>query len=149
MDAPRGAPDDVTANFGAALLERAPVLAAAERVLGDCGRGNGRLFVVGGPAGIGKTSVLAEARSRAFEAGMEVLHASASELERAFSYGVVRQLFEPLVRRIDDTVRERLFEGAAMHARLLFDPRSAVGVASSEDEMFAVMHGLYWLTLNV
>jgi DNA-binding CsgD family transcriptional regulator len=125
------------------------MLASAESVLADCRRGSGRLFVVEGPAGIGKTSVLAEARSRALETGMEVLHARASELERAFSYGIVRQLFEPLIRRADDDARERLFDGAAMHALPLFDPRYVVGVKASENETFAVTHGLYWLALNV
>src|SRR5262245_26281086 len=139
-----------TTNVGlGALLERAPMLAAADGVLAECGRGSGRLLVVEGPAGMGKTSRLAEARSRAFEARMEVLHARSSELERAFSYGVVRQLFEPLVRRADDAARERLFDGAAMHALRLFDPRYVVEAAASEDEMFAVAHGLYWLAVNI
>src|SRR5215471_19262178 len=150
MDAPRGTTEVEATNFGVgALLERAPMLAAAKGVLADCGSGSGRAFVVEGPAGIGKTSVLAEARSRASEAGMEVLHARSSELERAFSYGVVRQLFEPLVRRADDAARERLFDGAAMHALRLFDPRYVVEAAASEDEMFAVAHGLYWLAVNI
>src|SRR5262249_59983749 len=130
-----------TKNFGlGALLERAPMLAAADGVLAECGRGSGRLLVVEGPAGIGKTALLAEARSRAFEAGMEVLHARSSELERAFSYGVVRQLFEPLVRRADDAARERLFDGAAVHALRLFDPRDVLGAAARADEMFAGAH---------
>src|SRR5262245_859118 len=139
-----------TTNFGlGVLLERAPMLAAADGVLAECGRGSGRLLVVEGPGGMGTASLLAEAGRRAFVAGMEVLHARSSELERAFSYGVVRQLFEPLVRRADAAARERLFDGAALHALRLFDPRYVVEAAAGEEEMFAVVHGLYWLVVNI
>jgi DNA-binding CsgD family transcriptional regulator len=131
------------------LLERTSVLAAVDSALESCGRGAGRLIVVEGPAGIGKTSVLAAARSHAAAAGMDVLHARASELERTFSYGVVRQLFEPLLRQADDAARRRLLEGVAIHAARLFDPDQVDRAASTENEAFALMHGLYWLALNV
>jgi DNA-binding CsgD family transcriptional regulator len=129
------------------LLERAPVLKAVDAVLASCGREGGQLFVVEGPPGIGKTSILIEARSRAAAAEMEVLHARASEHERTFSYGVVRQLFEPLIRRADDGARERLFEGAAVQAVRLFDPRNSLQ-AATDDDALALAHGLYWLALN-
>jgi DNA-binding CsgD family transcriptional regulator len=131
------------------LLERAAELAAVDGVLASCDRGGGQLFVVEGPPGIGKTSILAQARARAQEAGAEVLHARASELERTFSYGIVRQLFEPLIRRADATERERLFEGAAAHCARLFEPRYMDREAATEDEAFALAHGLYWLAVNV
>jgi DNA-binding CsgD family transcriptional regulator len=131
------------------LLERTPVLAAVDDTLESCGQGAGQLFVVEGPAGIGKTSVLAAARSRAAAAGMDVLQARASELERTFSYGVVRQLFEPLLRQADDAVRRRLFEGVAVHAARLFEPDQVDRTDASDNESFALVHGLYWLALNV
>jgi DNA-binding CsgD family transcriptional regulator len=131
------------------LLERTSVLAAVDSALESCGRGAGQLFVVEGPAGIGKTSILAAARSHADAAGMDVLHARASELERTFSYGVVRQLFEPLLRQADDAERRRLLEGVAVHTARLFDPDQVDRAAASDNEAFALMHGLYWLALNV
>src|SRR5262249_36202357 len=134
---------------GAVLLERASVLAAVDDVLADCGRGSGRLLVVEGPAGIGKTSVLAEARSRAAGGGREVRAARASELGRTFSWGLVRQLLEPIVRRRDGAARERLLEGAAVHAARLFDADQLHPAAANEDEAFAIVHGLYWLVLNL
>jgi len=140
---------DSAEGGGALLLERAPVLAAVDDALADCAHGSGQFFVVEGPAGIGKTSVLAKARSRAAESGMHVLAARASELERTFSYGVVRQLLEPLLTRSDDAARERLLEGAAVHAASLFDPDQLQRAAASEDEAFAIVHGLYWLVLNL
>src|SRR5262245_17214944 len=120
---------------GTVLLERTPVLAAVDNALESCGRGTGQLFVVEGSAGSGKTSVLAAARSHAAAGGMDVLHARASELERTFSYGVVRQLFEPLLRQTDeDATRRRLFEGVAVHAARLFDPEQVDRDAASENE---------------
>jgi DNA-binding CsgD family transcriptional regulator len=80
---------------------------------------------------------------------MDVLHARASELERTFSYGIVRQLFEPLLRQADDAARRGLFEGVAVHAARLFDPDQVDRTSASENEAFALMHGLYWLALNV
>jgi DNA-binding CsgD family transcriptional regulator len=132
---------------GIVLLERTPVLAAVDDALESCSQGAGQLLVVEGPAGIGKTSVLAAARVHAAAAGMDVLHARGSELERTFSYGVVRQLFEPLLRHGDGAAGEQLFEGVAVHAARLFDA-DRVNAAASENEAFALMHGLYWLALN-
>jgi DNA-binding CsgD family transcriptional regulator len=153
MPSPRGATEGETTKLRGhdrpELLERGAVLGAAGDVLAGCARGVGQLLVVEGPAGIGKTSVLAEGRSRATEAGMEVLHARAGELERTYSYGVARQLFEPLIRRAADPAREPLFAGAAMHALWLFDPQHVIRPTATEDDAFALMHGLYWLGLNV
>jgi DNA-binding CsgD family transcriptional regulator len=129
------------------LLERTAELAAVDAVLASCGRGGGQLFVIEGAPGIGKTSVLDQAQARAREAGAEVLHARASELEQMFSYGIVRQLFEPLIRRVDAAERERLFEGAAAHCASLFEPRY-LDRGAPEDEVFTLAHGLYWLALN-
>ena len=67
------------------LEEREGELAAVERVLAD---GGGAL--IEGPPGIGKTRLLAAARSLAD--GRLVLSARGSELERDFPFAVVRQL---------------------------------------------------------
>jgi uncharacterized protein YecE (DUF72 family) len=78
------------------LLERAEELAAIDAVIADALAGLGRFAVVEGSAGIGKSSLLGEGRLRAIDAGT-VLTARGTEIERAFSYGVVRQLFERIV----------------------------------------------------
>jgi hypothetical protein len=51
------------------LLERAEELAALDAVIADTLAGFGRFAVVEGSAGIGKSSLLAEARLRASDAG--------------------------------------------------------------------------------
>jgi predicted ATPase len=132
------------------LLERAQELVAIDAVIADARAGSGRFGVVEGSAGIGKSSILSEARARAADAGMTVLSARGTEIERSFSYGVVRHLFERLVAQSDDTRRSRLLAGAAAHAGRLFAAERPAGqLRASEDDAFALVHGLYWLALNL
>ena len=81
--------------------------------------------MVEGPAGVGKTALLADARAIADAAGMQVLRSRGAELEREFAFGVVRQLLEPVLRGVDDA--ESLLQGpagvAAEPARAARGPR--------------------------
>ena len=95
------------------LLERERELAELDALLLDAKAGEARLALIEGPAGIGKTQLVAELRRRGEAAGMRVLAARGCELEREFPFGVVRQLFEPV---LDDGS----FEGAAEAARPVF-----------------------------
>jgi DNA-binding CsgD family transcriptional regulator len=79
----------------APLLERDSELDRLERVVDEACAGDGRFVLVEGAPGIGKTRLLGAVRRRARERGMTVLTARASELDREFPFGVVRQLFEP------------------------------------------------------
>src|SRR5262245_13312994 len=94
------------------LIERDAELAALEALVGGA-PGWGRLLAIEGPPGIGKTSLILEARSRAQRAGLRALGARGSELERTFSFGVVRQLFEPLLAQLSERERTKLLGGAA------------------------------------
>jgi hypothetical protein len=81
------------------LLERDEELERLNLLLDAAAGRDGRLAVIEGPAGIGKTRLLAAVRENAAERGMQVFRARGSDLEGEFSYGVVRQLFErPLAR---------------------------------------------------
>jgi DNA-binding CsgD family transcriptional regulator len=75
------------------------------------------------------------------------MHARGSGLERDLAFGVVRQLFEPLVERSDHAGRSALFAGPAALASSLFDWPGHAG-AAGEETAFATLHGLLWLTLN-
>jgi predicted ATPase len=79
----------------ARLLERSEELARIESALAEARSGRGTFVVLEGPAGIGKTALLAAARTAAAESGMRVLRSRGTELERDFAFGVARQLFEP------------------------------------------------------
>src|SRR5687767_14452976 len=93
------------------LLERGEELARIESALAEACSGRGTFVVVEGPAGIGKTAVIAAARAAAAEKGMRVLRSRGTELERDFAFGVVRQLFEPPLADVSDIERLDLLEG--------------------------------------
>jgi DNA-binding NarL/FixJ family response regulator len=128
------------------LVERERELATLDELLSDAAGGAGHLALIEGPAGIGKSQLLAEARERG-AASMTVLAARASELEREFPFGVVRQLFEALVSGPE---RKRALAGAAKPAEAVFGSLDEPGDADdSGTAAFAVLHGLFWLSLNL
>ncbi len=94
---------------------------------------------------MGKTSLLAEVRRRAAEAGVATLSAVGSELEGEYAFGVVRQLFEPAIRALSKRERAGIFEGAAALAEPVLDFSADPAV----EGQFSAMHGLYWLGVNL
>ena len=132
----------------AALLERDAEVAALEAMLGAAREGDGRLVVVEGGAGVGKTRLLGEARERARAAGCAVLAARAGELEGEFAFGVVRQIFEAPLASAAEDVRTELLSGAAELSASLFAPPSASATQGGGESPYAVLHGLYWLAAN-
>jgi DNA-binding CsgD family transcriptional regulator len=104
--------------------------------------------VVDGPAGVGKTSLLDATRAAAADAGLLTLRARGAELERAFAFGVVRQLFDEVLR--DETIRpEALLTGAARFAAPVLGLALEGTSAVATDDPFAARHALYWLTANL
>ena len=98
------------------LRERERELAAAEELL----QHQGGVLLIEGRAGIGKTSLVEAACSRANELGHEVVRARGSELESGFAFGVVRQLFERRLATAGDGERAALLaccRGAAVAVR--------------------------------
>src|SRR3954453_3308186 len=134
-------------SMNGTLLERDGELASLEGLIDGAAGGHASLALVEGPAGIGKTTLMTEARRRAGEAGMRTLAARGSELERQFPFGVVRQLFEPLL--IDPEQRKLALSGSAATAAAVFEAPGGGDGELSGDGSFAVLHGLYWLTVNL
>jgi hypothetical protein len=132
------------------LLEREAQVAAFEALAEAALGGAGRFVVVEASAGIGKTRLLAEARAIAGSAGMRVLAARGGEFEGEFAYGIVRQLFEPLLASAAPELRAELLSGPAALIEPLF---GASRLAAPQDVpaggSFAILHGLYWLAANV
>lgn len=125
------------------LLERDAQIAVLDAALEQACAERGSTLLIVGPAGIGKTALLETVRDAAGERGARVLGARASELDRAFGFGIVHQLLEPTVRGADDARRARLFAGAAGRAAALF------GAAETRDAEYGVLSGLYWLIANL
>ena len=125
------------------LREREREVAAVRELLD----GRGRMLLLEGRAGIGKTSLIEVACSRAAELGGEVLRARGSELESGFAFGVVRQLFERRLAGAGQGERAALLAGPAAAARPLLAGELVAQPAG--DSSFAVLHGLYWLVVNL
>jgi DNA-binding CsgD family transcriptional regulator len=145
--------DPIAVSANGALLERAEELARIESALARARTGRGAFVVVEGRAGIGKTALLAGARTAAANEGMRVLRARGAELERDFAFGVVRQLFEPALADASDFERADLLQGAAGVAAGLLGlpgaPATKGDISSDADPSFAILHGLYWLCANL
>ncbi len=132
------------------LLEREAQVAALHALIDAARSGDGRFAVIEGTAGIGKTRLLAEARAIAGSAGMRVLAARGGEFEGEFAYGVVRQLFEPLLASAVPDLRAELLSGSAALIEPLFGASPLAGSQDAPAEgSFAILHGLYWLAANV
>ncbi len=135
------------------LLERSTELEAVQHALTESAGGDGRLLVIDGPAGIGKTSLLDATRRLAEKGGVRVLTARGGRLERDFAYGVVRQLLERVVASATPAAREALLAGPAVHAgralELAVDDGDDGDARVADDQAFAVRHGLYWLLSNL
>jgi DNA-binding CsgD family transcriptional regulator len=132
---------------GPLLLERELELAALEGLLDGLAAGRAQVGLIEGSAGIGKSRLLSELQARAAAKGFRVLAAGGSTLEREFTFGTVRQLFDPLLT--DPAERERVLAGAAVGATPVFAASDEAADEQTAGASFAALHGLYWLTANV
>lgn len=102
--------------------------------------GHTEVVVVRGPSGIGKSSLVADARAR-WTATQ--LHTTCREETQRSSYHVVRGIFAPLGLTGDDADASSLTSGQASWALPALIP------GTPEPGGYQVLHGLYWLTVNV
>lgn len=131
-----------------ALRERTSELSTLEQLVDGARVGSGRVVLLEGPAGIGKTRLLEEVRNRAGTLGFRILTGSGSELEHDFAFGVVRQLLEPAVTDSRGNHPQELWCGAARFAEPVFaDPDLAVGGGNNPSQ--AILHGLFSLVVRL
>ena len=123
------------------LIGREQELAALADAL-DGVREGGRIVVVEGEAGVGKTVLLAALGEAAGGAGATVLRARGGELERGEGFGIARRLLERVVAEAADGSRDGLLDGAAAHA---------LGVFGRGEMVFdeQARYALYWLVANL
>ena len=127
----------------ALILERDAEREVIAAAVARASAGAGSLVLVEGPSGIGKTTLLAAGHSPAAP-DLRVLSARGLALEAGFSFGIVRQLFEPVRLAAGSEEWDSLLEGAADLARRVFD-----GGATAERDPHATTHGLYWLVAGL
>lgn len=109
-------------------------------------RGEGGVILFEAPAGLGKTRLLERARRGGVSAGMTTLAARATELEQEFPFGIVRQLFEPLLAGLDHAGRAEVMDGSAATSAPALGNASRSGTT---DSTLATLYGLYSLAVNV
>lgn len=128
-------------------LERVRELATLEETIAVAVGGAGRVVLLEGAGGIGKTLLLSHAILRAQASGMTVLRARGGELERQFPFGVALQLFEPYLSTASPRERRRVLAGAAAHAGPLLS--GDVGERDGGTPEFSLLHGLHWVAANI
>jgi DNA-binding CsgD family transcriptional regulator len=129
------------------LLDREVELEAIADALTAARASHGGVVLLEGAAGTGKTALIGEARLRARDHGMQVFSARGGELEQEYPFGLVRQLYEPVLATARPDLRGRLLAGAAAPAAQLVDAgggESAIYAAG-----FGAMQAIYWLTVHL
>jgi DNA-binding CsgD family transcriptional regulator len=126
------------------LLERSGELGVLQEKAQLAVGGSPQFVVIEGAAGIGKTSLLDEFVQFGAEGTMRPLRARCDEMERELAFGVVRQLFEPLLAEAPPDERERLLAGPARTAAGML-----AGPVAPADLSCQVLQGLHWMTVNV
>ncbi len=139
---------DRSVGVATTLLEREAELGAIGEALALAAQGAGRPVLIRGPPGIGKTRLAQAAVEQATMAGFRICSARGTELERGFPFGLVRQLFEPVLNGSGPERTEVLFGAAAAPAIAVFEPPDN-SVAAPPDPEYGHLHGLYWLAANL
>jgi DNA-binding CsgD family transcriptional regulator len=130
------------------LLERESEVAALDQALADALEGRGSVVAVEGPPGIGKSSLIKSSIEVAQGRGMYTISVRATELERSYPYGIVRQTADSVTLDKTDEERAALFTGAAKLALPILEPGSGEEQDSPE-LMYQRLHGLYWVIANL
>ncbi|MBK8293634.1 MAG: AAA family ATPase [Solirubrobacterales bacterium] len=128
-----------------ALLERERECEILAESLRSAVSGSGCTVLLTGQAGSGKTRLLSELTSLLDGSGAVGLSFRCQPLEQEFTFGAVLGLFQRIIGGED--FDSDLFEGAAGPAAAIFG--RADGPEGGTGDTFPLLHGLYWLTVNL
>ena len=138
------------------MLERERELDKIDALLQEAVDGAGCALMIEGPAGIGKTELLARTRELAAERGLATLVARGGELERDLPFVVVRELLAREIASVDEAERRELFAGAAGLAEPVIGAHESsapyaevIPTYTSGAGLSAALHGLYWVCSNL
>ncbi|MFI6132882.1 AAA family ATPase [Micromonospora sp. NPDC051141] len=129
------------------LLEREEASRSLHRMLAGMQAGQPGLALLHGEPGTGRTALADAIAAAAGHHGVLVCRARCGEGENEFAFGTVRQLFERLVT--GDAGAPLPATGAAALARPVFAASPETYHLQRPDNLFALMHGLYWLAANL
>ena len=127
-----------------ALLDREAELALLEKAVIDAKASESQLVVIEGPAGIGKSRLLLEAREMAEKAGFVNVVSRGNEFEREYAFGVVRQMIASALRASG----ENLVGSEAAVAREMLLELTGGGGSEGESTTFTIFENLYWSTVK-
>ena len=134
-------------GVSSAILERESELELVRSAVAAAESGDGVVLVVRGPAGIGKTRLLSEARAIAAKREVLVLFARGGEVERDLPWGAVRQLLDPVLRGLSGAARARLFADAGGLAAPIFGGETAA--AETAGTAAGLVYGMYWVLVGL
>lgn len=123
-------------------MEREAELEQLSGLLDSARNGRGQVCVIASSSGLGKTRLVDECYRLCDAHGLRALRARGNELTRSYPFGIARTLFEPRLMHASAAARAKLMQGPAALAEPLFGRGEAA-------DTFAVIHGLYWLTVNL
>ncbi|GAA0582450.1 AAA family ATPase [Kribbella sandramycini] len=127
-------------------LERPDELGRIAAALDAARAGDGKVVVIEGEAGIGKSRLVAEARAMAKERGFVRMQAIGDELESALAWGVVRQLIERSISRYAGETRAAIIAGPAGRALEALDKAAP---DAGDAEVARTMHALWWVAVDL
>ncbi|GAB3920322.1 LuxR family transcriptional regulator [Kribbella albertanoniae] len=128
------------------MLERPDELGRIAAALDAAGRGEGKVVVIEGEAGIGKSRLVAEARAMAKERGFVRMQATGDEVEGVMAWGVVRQLIERSIARYAGETRAAIIAGPTGRAIEALDKATP---DAGDAEVARTLHALWWVAVDL
>ncbi|OAI40383.1 hypothetical protein AYO39_01380 [Actinobacteria bacterium SCGC AG-212-D09] len=131
------------------LIDRDVELGALQGVVESAARGSGECICVVADPGAGKSSLLRAVKALAAARDVRPLWAAATPAETAYPFGLVQQLFGPVVAEASREVRAQWFADAAAPASGVFDASYELQAGADDAVAFRVLNALYWLAGSI